>query len=430
MKTISLSTGKLKVTTTRIHPAYNSITDLIGFAARQNPKRGFLFVSKVLGKHIPVAPSVARNAARRLAEQIDTDDYNYFIGMSETATCLGALVADECGKRHVMNNLVYQHTTREYLNREIWGQIGEAHSHAAMHALYRPCDSLIARVEQSSTLVLIDDEISTGNTLINLVNAVRERLPNLKKVKLVSLVSWLTDASKEALKAKLNPKNVRNKLEIEFVSLAEGSFQFTANPSMKNIELDPSVDSSLSLDGCDPSWGITGLSMPMVETADTTERLVNLMKINEVPQVSLIDRKVSLVGTGEFMLGAFMIAESFERSNVDVVFQSTTRSPALTDEETILRSTQFDFYKMGLCGSKISVRHFMYNSDPERRDYYIADNVDKLLIYSKGYQPNLNESSSYVHAPFFGESNTPDLSTSPLSAYVSKRSRPVGEKEL
>lgn len=32
------------------------LEDLLGFAQRINPKRAFLFVSKVLGRHIPVAP--------------------------------------------------------------------------------------------------------------------------------------------------------------------------------------------------------------------------------------------------------------------------------------------------------------------------------------------------------------------------------------
>ena len=32
--------------------------DLITLASRENHKRGFLFVSKVLGKHVPVLPKV------------------------------------------------------------------------------------------------------------------------------------------------------------------------------------------------------------------------------------------------------------------------------------------------------------------------------------------------------------------------------------
>ncbi|WP_183146509.1 phosphoribosyltransferase domain-containing protein, partial [Pseudomonas syringae] len=31
---------------------------LFGFAERRNPKRAFLFVSRVLGRHIPARPSV------------------------------------------------------------------------------------------------------------------------------------------------------------------------------------------------------------------------------------------------------------------------------------------------------------------------------------------------------------------------------------
>ena len=38
------------------------LEDLLGFAQRINPKRAFLFVSKVLGRHIPVAPSIMRGA--------------------------------------------------------------------------------------------------------------------------------------------------------------------------------------------------------------------------------------------------------------------------------------------------------------------------------------------------------------------------------
>ncbi|WP_230285751.1 phosphoribosyltransferase domain-containing protein, partial [Deinococcus sp. 23YEL01] len=43
------------------------LDDLLGFAVRRNPKRGFLFVSRVLGKHIPVRPSVAASTHAALA---------------------------------------------------------------------------------------------------------------------------------------------------------------------------------------------------------------------------------------------------------------------------------------------------------------------------------------------------------------------------
>jgi len=45
---IYLETGELNIECND-----NGLLDLIGFAARNNSKRGFLFLSKVIGKHYP-----------------------------------------------------------------------------------------------------------------------------------------------------------------------------------------------------------------------------------------------------------------------------------------------------------------------------------------------------------------------------------------
>ena len=64
----------------------------IGFADTVNPKRAFLFVSKVLGRHIPVSPSIMRHAFTDLAELVPDDlpEPVLVIGMAETAVGLGA----------------------------------------------------------------------------------------------------------------------------------------------------------------------------------------------------------------------------------------------------------------------------------------------------------------------------------------------------
>ena len=65
---IELQRGKLN-----LRPDENSYwkwQDLLGFAERINPKRAFLFVSKVLGRHIPVSPQVMRHAFTDLAQLI------------------------------------------------------------------------------------------------------------------------------------------------------------------------------------------------------------------------------------------------------------------------------------------------------------------------------------------------------------------------
>ncbi|WP_348653863.1 phosphoribosyltransferase domain-containing protein, partial [uncultured Psychrobacter sp.] len=68
------------------------LEDLLGFAQRINPKRAFLFVSKVLGRHIPVAPSTMRDAFTDLANLVPSDLPKpiLVIGMAETAVGLSA----------------------------------------------------------------------------------------------------------------------------------------------------------------------------------------------------------------------------------------------------------------------------------------------------------------------------------------------------
>ncbi len=64
VRNVELPTGLLTV---EVHSTDIPLDDLVGFAARFNRKRGFLFASKVLGKHISAPPSVIRDVHRRLA---------------------------------------------------------------------------------------------------------------------------------------------------------------------------------------------------------------------------------------------------------------------------------------------------------------------------------------------------------------------------
>src|SRR3546814_5484099 len=61
------------------------------FAARANPKRGFLIVSKVLGRHLPASPNAIRGAMDELGQKLPADLPGpiVFLGMAETATALG-----------------------------------------------------------------------------------------------------------------------------------------------------------------------------------------------------------------------------------------------------------------------------------------------------------------------------------------------------
>ena len=82
-----LPTGRLDVA---LHEGAGELDALLGFAARANAKRGFLFVSKVLGKHWPVTPRRMLEVHARLASSVPAGDGPVvFIAMAETAVGLG-----------------------------------------------------------------------------------------------------------------------------------------------------------------------------------------------------------------------------------------------------------------------------------------------------------------------------------------------------
>ena len=88
--TVHLPTGQL--TLSGVAP--EQVSALCDFAARANPRRGFLIVSKVLGRHLPTAPEALRAAAADLAVQIpgDLPGPVLMCGMAETATGLAQAV--------------------------------------------------------------------------------------------------------------------------------------------------------------------------------------------------------------------------------------------------------------------------------------------------------------------------------------------------
>ncbi len=203
-------------------PGDVSLDDLFDIAERRNPKRAFLFVSKVLGRHIPVPPSVMRQAYRQLASQFPATLTGpvLFIGMAETAVGLGAGVFDEV--RHQHRESVYLTSTRHPVDGTLLCEFKEEHSHATDHLIYLPDDEeKRRRVTNARTLVLIDDEATTGNTFINLLSALRNtgKLQHIEQVIAVTLTDWSSNALSE-----------RTSLPVTSVSLVSGQWGWTPLP--------------------------------------------------------------------------------------------------------------------------------------------------------------------------------------------------------
>ncbi|MBT1582231.1 phosphoribosyltransferase, partial [Klebsiella pneumoniae] len=137
-----------------------------------------------------------------------------FIGMAETAVGLGAGVFDEVRKHHP--DCVYLTSPRHPVDGELLCEFKEEHSHATDHLIYCPSTPDMRRtVAEAQTLVLVDDEATTGKTFLNLLASLRAS-GALRKVRRVIAVT-LTDWSGEAL-------SQNSPLPVHAVSLISGNW--------------------------------------------------------------------------------------------------------------------------------------------------------------------------------------------------------------
>lgn len=149
-------------------------------AKRDNNKlRSYLIVNPCLCKHIPANPNVlmekAEQLSNKLLEKINNSNI-LVIAFAETATAVGAACAYFL---HKNNQVYYITTTREDYISEEYINFSEVHSHAAAQKLYtKNLNEIIYNINH---IIFIEDEITTGNTIINLYNEINKKF-NCKNI--------------------------------------------------------------------------------------------------------------------------------------------------------------------------------------------------------------------------------------------------------
>ncbi|EPL9854221.1 phosphoribosyltransferase domain-containing protein [Klebsiella pneumoniae] len=352
----TLSCGTIQVTRDQ---GEVSLDDLFDIAERRNPKRAFLFVSKVLGRHIPVPPSVMRQAYRQLASQFPSTLTGpvLFIGMAETAVGLGAGVFDEV--RHQHPESVYLTSTRHPVDGTLLCEFKEEHSHATDHLIYLPDDEeKRRRVTNARTLVLIDDEATTGNTFINLLSALRNtgKLQHIEQVIAVTLTDWSGKALSE-----------RSTLPVTSVSLVSGKWGWTPLPDAPVPDM-PKVNvtsrGEWDIQG-KQSWGRLGMLAPAADLGHE----VSVHK----------GERILVLGTGEFVWEPFLLAERLEAAGAQAFYGSTTRSPIAVGYAIESAISFTDNYGLG-------IPNFVYNVAHQQFDRILvctekpAESIDTQLL--------------------------------------------------
>lgn len=166
--------------------------DLVQVAKRLgNKKRGYLVVNPLQGKHIPVSGKRALSLFQTLGDRVLAGGLPspvLFIGFCETATAIGAAVAAK-------NKGMYLQTTREAVEGVSFIDFLEEHSHAMTQRLVK--EDLEDALEKARSVVFVEDEITTGNTIGNILQILNRDYPGKK----YAMASLLNGMDQEALAA-------------------------------------------------------------------------------------------------------------------------------------------------------------------------------------------------------------------------------------
>ncbi|WP_201585585.1 phosphoribosyltransferase domain-containing protein [Psychrobacter jeotgali] len=393
---LSYQTNKVKGSDSTYQLEY-----LLGFAQRINPKRAFLFVSKVLGRHIPVAPSTMRRAFTDLANLVP---YNLpepilVIGMAETAVGLSAGVHQALQTRYpkalLLNSTRHaQHNQNDANTARLLTTFSEDHSHASQHLIYQSSDqSIQAKLLASKTLIMVDDEASTGNTCVNVVTALRDAgLDQLEQVHLTTLVDWSLDQNQNQQQDQGQADdNIAQRLSnIDFYRhhLLAGAWQWIDTPNPEPIIM-PSVDTT---EAGSQALGNTG-NWGRMPTLDSIDGFADYLKrfqrsftrfSNQVDfDKAQLPPRILVLGSNEFVWLPFLLAEWLEAQSDDIEKKSTVKFSALTRSPIALGgaiSTMLSFqdnYGLGMT-------NFAYNVAPSDWDLIVlcvetsTDSVDDM----------------------------------------------------
>ncbi len=282
----------------------------------RNAKRAYLLVNPLQAKHLPVSPAAALDMmealGRRLAERYP--GASLVVGFAETATAIGAAAARCLGEA-----CVYLHTTREpFSPDEHWISFCEEHSHAVEQTLC--ADKLEAYLARTDTVIFLDDEISTGKTLRNMIAQLRERYPALGEKTLVA-ASILNRVSPEdeALVRQAGCCEYLVKLPQQDYTAAVADIAVEEAQAAAPAEVTFRSRTLPGLETGDP-WRGVEMGTYARQCGQAARMAAEAL---DLPAAG----RVLVLGTEECMYPALMLGAELERRGYTVRCHATTRSP-------------------------------------------------------------------------------------------------------
>lgn len=337
------------------------IKELVSLAKREhNNKRPYLYVNPSQGKHIPADPQKMIKMCTNLAGKIEKKylgEKLFIIGFSETATAITSCVAE-----NLNNTIGFVTTTREETDKADYIYFTESHSHATEQKLnVQGMEKYLSLAER---IVFVEDEVTTGNTIIKLISELEKKFPTLS-VK-YSIASILNSMSNDRVGELSN-------MEIDCVWLKKIPYEY--NVEVLSKYNDCYANHFQTIDKCNNTVKIEKFNQgENVRRACETNKYFE--KLNELC-VSIAEcicnkkyyKKMLVIGTEESMYPAIKLASYLQEHNYceDIKTHSTTRSPIMA----------FD-----IAGYPLSKRYQLRSVyDDDRTTYiYNLDTYDKVII--------------------------------------------------
>ncbi|MBH6948714.1 phosphoribosyltransferase family protein [Clostridioides difficile] len=356
------------------NPLNLELNDFLDVGVRNNSKRRFLFISKKLGKHLACKPSEMDNLGKLMAtiynEKNKEESNGTVIAFAETGTAVGHSFFD-----YLCGDYEFIHTTREQFDELENLEFLEEHSHATDQNLYF---GMLNNFKFGDEIILVDDEITTANTCMNIIRKIQSIYPK-KKYTICSILNWVNDENLSKvtrLERELNCK-------IDFVYLFKGNFKFYIDEDIiSNYNDNYSITKLETISSDKVNLVVNHIYVDLEDYIGNKKyvkytgrfginrreqfRLKEIVK-RESKKITMASKeslknekeKILFLGTEEFMYIPMLFAKEKE-NQYDIYYHSTTRSPIINiDKKHYPIKSKFmlkSFYN-------IDIQNYIYNID-------------------------------------------------------------------
>lgn len=319
--------------------------DLVRVAKRENNnKRKYLVVNRLQAKHVPADPEETIKMFDALAEVVKKEYEGkklLLVGFAETATAIGARLAIELDS-------YYMQTTRENIADAAYLYFTESHSHATEQKLVKT--DLDQVIEEIDRIVFVEDEVTTGNTIMKIINIIKSTYNKAVHFAVASLLNGMDDAARKIYEDA--DINIHYLVKTDHSSYTEIAEKFRGD-GVYHTRMSRDEKSELELDG--KQDGELGrrpdekLEIKLDFKQKFLDKYVNGRRLNRGRayeqacnelwnQVKKTfpgkqGNSVLVVGTEEFMYPAIAVAYQLKKEGYFVKCHATTRSPIVVSME-------------------------------------------------------------------------------------------------